>query len=52
VPVSQGVAHVLHQHVPYPNDLGDIATSGVALAPAFLGAYLGSALRYLVGEGV
>lgn len=50
VPVSQGVAYTLQLHVPYPNDLGGVATSAVAVIPAFIGAYLGVAIRHLSGD--
>lgn len=45
-PVSQLIAHFLELRVPYPNDLGDIAGSLVALIPASIGAYLGAAVGW------
>ena len=48
VPVSQAIAHLAGMRVPYANDWSDILTSFVALVPAFIGTYLGVALRHLV----
>ena len=50
VPLSALLALVLGLRLPYPNDLDNVATSLVALIPAFVAAYLGAGFRQTVRQ--
>ncbi len=49
VPLSQAVAAVVRVSVPYPNDLHHVLSSIFVLIPAMLGAYVGAAIRWVIG---
>jgi hypothetical protein len=47
VPSAQILFYLLGLRVPYPNNPTDMATSCVVFVPAFVGAYVGAAIRRL-----